>query len=72
MKTVNGLYFTSLLLFCRVRKEDAYGRELAGRLSHQQRGELVQKLIARAGQQRPAHVARGKSRTFTHDFTFDK
>lgn len=51
-----------------IRREDAYGRELAGRLSHQQQGELVKKLIKRAEISRPQHVARGKSRTYTNEF----
>ena len=55
----------------RIRKEDAYGKQLAGRLSHDQRGELVKKLIKRAQTPRPDHIARGKSRTGTFSFTDD-
>eukprot|EP01031_Cornospumella_fuschlensis_P029942 gene29942-36163_t len=49
----------------RVCKEDAYGTELAGRLTHAQRGELVKKLVLRASSPRPSYVARGKSRAGT-------
>ena len=52
-----------LLMICSVRKEDAYGQVLAGRLSSQERSELVKTLIGRAKQHRPAHVPRGKGRS---------
>ncbi|RYH21260.1 hypothetical protein EON65_21100 [archaeon] len=48
-----------------MRKEDAYGTELAGRLTHAQRGELVKKLVMRATSPRPSYVARGKYRAGT-------
>jgi len=47
----------------RVRKEDAYGQVLTGRLSSQERSELVQNLMGRAKQPRPIDVPRGKSRS---------
>lgn len=50
-------------LSVRIRKEDAYGQVLAGRLSSQERSELVKKLIQRASLKRPDHVARGKGRS---------
>lgn len=46
----------------RVRKEDAYGSVLPGRLTSQERAELIQTLVKRAALPRPEHVARGKSR----------
>lgn len=51
----------------RVRREDAYGQALAGKLSRQQRSELVKNLIKRAEMPRPERVARGKSRGYTND-----
>ncbi len=48
--------------YCRVRKEDAYGQLLAGRLSSKERSVLVKALVLRAGK-RPDHVARGKLRS---------
>ena len=45
-----------------MRKEDAYGQVLAGRLSVKERSQLVKALIQRAGVHRPEHIARGKLR----------
>jgi glutamate--cysteine ligase catalytic subunit len=70
MEACNGvgegsLHVTELLgdiKIDRVRKEDAYGQVLAGRLSSKERSELVKALIKRAGVHRPDHIARGKLR----------
>lgn len=42
----------------RVRKEDAYGQVLAGRLSNQERSELIKKLMQRAHVTKPDIAAR--------------
>lgn len=47
----------------RVRPEDAYGHRLAGRLSTEERSELLKHLVQRADMERPAHVSRGLTRT---------
>ena len=52
-----------------MRKEDAYGQLLAGRLSGFEKSELLKSLSARAHIQRPDHVARGMYRTATIDET---
>jgi hypothetical protein len=44
---------------CRVRREDAYGRVLAGRLNAEERSELLQKLIIRARKHRDHDIPRG-------------
>eukprot|EP01035_Chromulina_nebulosa_P029414 gene29414-38983_t len=46
----------------RVRKEDAYGQVLAGRLSNQERSELIKKLMQRAQVTKPDIAARTKWR----------
>lgn len=65
-----------VFLQCRIRKEDAFGQVLAGRLSNQERSELVKTLCKRAKNPRPVHIARGKSRTNTeadlHTIVHDK
>jgi glutamate--cysteine ligase catalytic subunit len=43
----------------RIRKQDAYGQMLAGRLNHQERSELLQALFNRGNSSRPENVARG-------------
>lgn len=69
----NPLLFLDLQFTCtvdllrRIRKEDAYGRILAGRLSSQERSELLNKLIRRANAPRPSSIPRGKSR-YAQDF----
>ena len=47
---------------CSVRKEDAYGQLLAGRLSGFEKSELLKSLALRAHNQRPDNVARGMFR----------
>jgi hypothetical protein len=47
----------------KIRKEDAYGRVLAGRLSGQEQTQLIQTLINRATIPRSSKVARGKLRS---------
>lgn len=42
----------------RIRKEDAYGQVLPGRLSTKERSELIKKLIGRAHVNKPDVVAR--------------
>jgi hypothetical protein len=49
----------------RVRKDDAYGRVLAGRLSSEEQCRLIRTLCQRAEIPRNSQVARGKSRTNT-------
>lgn len=64
---LNFLSYGNVLIFLyyRVRKEDAYGQVLAGRLSQQERSKLLQTLCKRATTTRPENVARGKSRANT-------
>ena len=52
----------------KIRKEDAYGHVLAGKLSPTQRSELLQSLIERAHIPRSNKVPRGKSRTYSDSF----
>ncbi len=49
----------------RVRKEDAYGQVLAGRLSQQERSKLLQTLCKRAAGSRTETAPRAKSRANT-------
>jgi hypothetical protein len=56
-------------VMCRVRKEDAYGQLLEGRLSGIQKTELLQSLTQRAHLYRPAHVPRGVTRQPSIDIT---
>jgi len=51
---------------CRVRREDAYGQLLAGRLSGFEKSELLKSLASRASK-RPDHVARGMYRASSID-----
>lgn len=52
-----------------MRKEDAYGQLLAGRLSGFEKSELLKSLASRAHNQRPDNVARGMFRAPSLDET---
>ena len=47
----------------RMRKEDAYGQVLPGRLSSHERSELLSRLMTRAYNPRPSHVPRGTTKS---------
>lgn len=53
--------------FDRVRREDAYGQVLTGKLPQHQKSQVIRDIMFRgiASQSRPASVARGKSRTMS-------
>jgi hypothetical protein len=53
----------------KVRKEDAFGHVLAGKLSSTQRIQLLQSLIDRAQIPRSRSVPRGKARTYSESNT---
>jgi hypothetical protein len=55
----------------KVRKEDAFGHVLAGKLSSTQRIQLLQSLIDRAQIPRSRSVPRGKARTYSESNTPD-
>ncbi len=59
------MFAAILFILIELEKEDAYSQVLAGRLSHQERSELVRTLCKRGKHNRPEHIARGKSRTNT-------
>ena len=53
----------------KIRKDDAYGQVLAGRLSTQDRSELLRTLCQRAKNPSTPNVAFGKSRTLSTNQT---
>jgi len=55
---MEGLLSYYLYGRCRIRKEDAYGQVLAGRLSSKERSVLINKLMQRAHVNKPDIAAR--------------
>ncbi len=51
----------------KVRKEDAYGQVLAGRITSDERTTLIETLVKRAKSPRSTEMARGKSRQIEED-----
>lgn len=69
MSPLTSKSFFFIIIVGRVRKEDAYGQLLAGRLSGFEKSELLKSLASRAHMQRPDNIARGMYRASSIDET---